>query len=177
MESKYEIKFHWVGGTTWGASSDKKISLHAFPGVCAAIEDSFKKFGWSTTRHGRVWNLEAPREVTDEKVLQIVRVARAALRPKDVAFNWYERPTPAGAEPEKLKAEPRAVVTIPASIKKPRLSKTEISMLSCSRMRDRLKGAERRQRDKELLWWLEAQAAKIPLPFVDILDALHGKVK
>jgi hypothetical protein len=162
---KYEVQMFPSADNNckWSAKLAPYYDLADFSSVFGRMEEVLKRHGASIIRNGRSWKLtflRAPKRLQLESITSDIRAAWHGL--EHVKFIVL---TPPG-----YLSATKAVAA--------RMSKTEVQALSHTRFQHRLHAVPtRKQKQKELLWWLEGVAARTNLPISDIMKAMDGVVR
>lgn len=156
--------FPHSGSKEWSVKLAPYYDLTDFASVFGRMEAVFQRHGATVRRESRNWKLsfaKPPKRALLESITSDINAAWHGI--DHVSFmimlppGYFGDTKPIGAS---------------------RLSKTEVQVLSRERFKKRLTLlAKRKQKHKELLWWLEGIAARTPLPIDKFLDAMEGVVK
>lgn len=177
---EHVFRLRWTGGALWELTLEPRISnTQKFARASDNMEEVLKKARWKkATRADNVWTWEAP-VLTGRAALDSVQnTADMVFNGTNIAFEM-ERPPPGvfAAATAKASAPAPEVVAPKPVLSKRKTTVAKVHAMSLETFRKRSKTLSKDARHTEFLWWLEFQAAKIPLPIDDLLDALKGKVR
>lgn len=161
------------GGTVWHASLDRVYRGGDFGTLAGHMETAMGAAGASYARRGKTWEMKFKMPPSVEVLKTLQSRVNGSWTGSDLQFSVL---LPKGYAEKATRQKAKA-----AAEKKPRaparMTQAQVHALSLERFRERASRLSRNARQKELLWWLEYQGAKIPLPINAILDTLEGKVK
>lgn len=167
---KYEVQMfpHADNPKAWSAKVTPYYDQSDFAFVFGRMEKAMADAGATVKRDGRTWRLSFVKPPLKHTLKNLSRAIAAAWFSNGVEHIRFTVALPSG-----WVARPAAQ---PAAVR--RLSKTEVQVLSHKRFTDRLYAIPKwKQRQKELLWWLEGVAARTNLPIGEIMEAMEGVVK